>query len=939
MAQAREDMRSITEEQEASNEELQSSNEELLSGSEELQSLNEELETSKEELQSTNEELLSVNQELQDRNEEINQSRKFGEATLTVLHEPLLLLDHNFMVKSANAAFYKIFHITEEETLEKHLFFLQDNSWDIIDLRKELSKVQKEKEHKVEVEITFTSPIIGERIICVNIQPLSRENGEQLILLALDDITLRKNAENVLLENAKTIAKEHQLLQGFLNDSPAMFAILKSSDHVFEFANKAYLEFIGKEDVLGKNLIHVIPELESQGYLKTLNEVYETGNPYIAKESPIFLNTGNPKTEHRFINFTYQAIKDEEGKTNGILVFAYDVSELIIGRKHVKRNADMIEKMYMSSAAFVCTMMGPERTFELVNESYQKLFGTREIVGKPIFEALPELAGQGLEKIMDNVYQTGEIFLGNEMPFWIAYDEGLAPAERYFNFSHQPIFDEDNQITGILVFGFEVTNQIFARKTRQEAAERFRTLAEALPQKMNTTDAEGNIDYLNQQWFDYTHMNFEQLKDWGWDKIMHPEDLAISTEKWLYSLDTGEEFMIEQRFLRHDGVYHWHLSRIVPQKDTNGKIIAWIATHTDIDEQKQAAESIRLAEEFSRSVLQSSPDCVKVLNKDGHIIFMNSNGLCQMEIDDFNIVKNKYWVDIWGEENKSAIEAALVTALNGHTAQLQAYCTTLKGTPKWWDIIITPIFSSEGTVTQLISVSRDITDRIKLEQKKDEFISIASHEMKTPLTTAKAYLQLLEMTLEADEASMLYAKKASNAVQRLNNLITELLDASKIQNGRLNYNISTFNFNEMVNNTLEDIKHSFPAHQIIKTGRITQLFGGDENRLQQVIINLLTNAIKYAPKALEILVNVTQDEHQLTVSVTDKGVGMSEKHLNKVFDRYYRVEEHAIQFQGLGIGLYISYDIVLRHGGKMWVESEVDKGSTFYFALPFVYNF
>ena len=813
LAQAREDMRSITEEQETANEELQSSNEELLSGSEELQSLNEELETSKEELQSTNEELITVNHELYDRNEELNQSRKFAEATLAVLHEPLLVLDKNFMVKSANTAFYETFHTTEEETLGKHLFALQGNSWDILELRQELSKIQKQKEHKVEMEIVFNIPIVGERTICVNIQPMSRESGEQLILVALDDISRRKKAEKALEAKTERILSQHQILQDFLMESPAMFAILKEPNHVYEFANSAYLEFIGKKDIAGKSVNEIIPELESQGYLKILNDVYTTGIPHIAKESPIFLNTGNPKTENRFLNLNYQAIKDENGKTEGILMFAYDVTETVLGRKHIQRNTEMVKNMYMTSPAFVCTLMGPEHSYELVNESYQKIVGTRKIVGKPIFEALPELVGQGLKEVMDNVYQTGEIFLGNEIPVWVAYDEGLEPAERYFNFSYHPIYDEDNQITGILVFGYELTEEILGRKMQQQSAERFRVLAEALPQKMNTTDAEGNIDYMNQQWYDYTHMSFEQLKNWGWDKIMHPDELESSTIKWINSINTGEEFNFEQRFLRHDGIFRWHLTRIVPHRNIDGKIIAWIATHTDIDEQK------------------------------------------------------------------------------------------LK------------------------------------EQQKDEFIGIASHEMKTPLTTAKAYLQLLEMTLEGDEASMLYAKKASDAVGRLNNLIAELMDASKIQNGRLDYNISTFNFNEMVDNTIEDIGHSFPKHQIIKSGSITRTFEGDENRLQQVIINLLTNAIKYAPKSFEILINISEEENHLTVSVTDKGIGMSKQHLEKVFDRYYRIEENAIQFQGLGIGLYICYDIVLRHGGKMWVESELGKGSTFHFTLPFVNGF
>ncbi len=938
LAQAREDMRSITEEQEAANEELQSSNEELLSGSEELQSLNEELETSKEELQSTNEELITVNQELYERNEELNQSRRLAEATLIVLHEPLLVLDKNFMVKSANNAFYKIFDITEDKTIGKNLFTLQGNSWDIPELRKELSKGQQNKGHRVDVEITFTFPTMGERIICVNIQPMNRENGEQLVLLALDDITLRKNAEKLLASAAIGVLKSHDILYSFLMETPALFAILKGPDHVFGFANHQYLQYTGNRDILGKRLVEALPEMKEQEFVHIIDQVYQTGVSYIGTEMPALITQKDGTIKQVFINVNYQAIKNKQGIIEGILVFAYDVTELIVNRKHLKRNADMIESMYMYSTAYMGTLMGPDYTYTFVNESYQKLFGTRQLVGKPIFEALPELAGQGFDTIFKNVLTTGEIFLGNEILIWLAYDEGLEPAERYFNFSYQPIFDEDNQITGILIFGYEVTEQLLARRMRQEAADRFKTLAEALPQKMNTTDGEGNIDYLNQQWFDYTQMNFEQLKESGWHKMIHPEDLPSTIEKWQHSLNTGEEFNIEERFLRYDGVYHWHLSRGVAQKDNNGKIVSWITTHTDIDEQKQAAESIRLAEEFSRSVLQSSPDCVKVLDKDGLIIFTNTNGLCQLEVDDFEVIKNKHWGDMWGQENKPTIDAALVKAFGGNTAQFQAYCPTIKGTPKWWDIIITPLFSSNRTVTQLVSVSRDITDRVKLEQKKDEFISIASHEMKTPLTTAKAYLQLLEMSLQDDDSSILYAKKASNSVERLNSLITELLDASKIQNGQLNYNITNFNFSDMVKNTIEDIGHSFSSHQIIMQGKISTIFRGDENRLQQVLINLLTNAIKYAPNVFEVLVNVKEDEHKLTVSVTDKGIGMSKNHLEKVFDRYYRVQEHAIQFQGLGIGLYISYDIVIRHGGTMWVESELDKGSTFYFTLPLINN-
>ncbi|MEP6710780.1 MAG: chemotaxis protein CheB [Ferruginibacter sp.] len=809
LGQAREDMRSITEEQEAANEELQSSNEELLSGGEELQSLNEELETSKEELQSTNEELITVNQELYDRNEEVSQSRKFAEATLAVLHEPLLVMDKNFDIKSVNKSFYKIFQLTEDDILGKSLFTLQQGCWDTPALRKELENIQKEKEKTIEMEIVFLFPEIGERNICVNLQLLSRESGEQLILLALDDISLQKKAEKVLEEKAKGVAKEYEVLHGFLMEAPALFAILKGPDHVFEFANTLYHQFTGNRNIIGKKLIVALPEVMDQGFLEILDKVYTTGQPYVGREMLTSMETQRGKWQDHYVNFNYEPILDNQGQPEGILVFAYDVTEIVQGRKHLQRNAKMIQDMYMNAPAYVATLMGPDHVYELVNPSYQKLFGARKITGKPILVALPELVGQGFDRILDNVYNTGEIFLGNEVLIRLAYDEGLEPAERYFNFSYQPIYDEDNKIIGVLVFGYEVTDEIKGRKIQEESAARFGILTNAMPQKMWMADELGNVNYLNQQWFTYTQKSFDELKGLGWEKIIHPDDWNHNKQTWLNSISTGDDFELQHRFLKYDGTYHWHLSRGHAQKDDTGKVIVWIGTHTDIDEQK-----------------------------------------------------------------------------------------------------------------------------IK-EQKKDEFISIASHEMKTPLTTAKAYLQLLELSLDKrNENANLYAKKASQSVTRLNELITELLDVSKIQYGKLNYNIASFDFNDMINNSVEDIQHTTAKHTIIKTGKVQQVVTGDKNRLQQVVNNLLSNAIKYSPDSLDILINVEQANGEIKVSVKDHGLGISKQHLEKIFDRYYRIEEHAIEFQGLGIGLFISYEIIQRHHGKLWAESEAGKGSTFYFTLP-----
>ena len=242
---------------------------------------------------------------------------------------------------------------------------------------------------------------------------------------------------------------------------------------------------------------------------------------------------------------------------------------------------------------------------------------------------------------------------------------------------------------------------------------------------------------------------------------------------------------------------------------------------------------------------------------------------------------------------------------------------------------------SDGKITVWIGTHTDIDEQKRKEQQKDEFIGIASHEMKTPLTTAKAYLQLLELSLDKEsETTKLYAKKASFAVDRLNELIGELMDVSKIQSGKLDYNITVFNFNEMVDDAVENIRDASPKHAFIKTGKAEQEVTGDKQRLQQVVINLLSNAVKYSPDSSDVYISIEQLKDEIKVSVKDNGIGIDKEHLEKIFDRYYRVEEHAIQFRGLGIGLFISHEIIQRQQGKLWAESEPGKGSTFYFTLP-----
>lgn len=220
-------------------------------------------------------------------------------------------------------------------------------------------------------------------------------------------------------------------------------------------------------------------------------------------------------------------------------------------------------------------------------------------------------------------------------------------------------------------------------------------------------------------------------------------------------------------------------------------------------------------------------------------------------------------------------------------------------------------------------------------RKKDEFISIASHELKTPLTTIKAYVQLLDRDIGANDPTKMYVERTLAQVRKLDNLIVDLLDLSKIESGKLKFNKKMFNFGSTLSSATEMIRQTYPDYQVVLKGKPDVRLYGDEMRIEQVLINYLTNAVKYSPDNKEIHIEVTCDKDQrLYVRVRDFGIGIRKDHQSNIFHKFYRVEEAANRFQGLGIGLYICAEIIRRHEGEYGVDSEPGQGSVFYFSIP-----
>jgi len=512
--------------------------------------------------------------------------------------------------------------------------------------------------------------------------------------------------------------------------------------------------------------------------------------------------------------------------------------------------------------------------------------------------------------------------------------------ECYFDFSYSPIKKHDGEVGGVLVTVIETTEKKGAETALKESNERYINNILQAPMAMCIFRGKNHVVEI---------ANEEMLHLWGKqaEQVMNrsifeglPEAKNQGFEELLDKVYTsGEKLVANERpvTLPRNGKAETIYVNFVYDalKETDGNISGIIAIAVDVTQQVQARKDIEESEQRFQAAIEAVEG-----------ILWTNNGRGEMEGE------QPGWASLTGQTYEEYQGYGWANAIHPDDAQktLDSWNKAVRERKtfifehrlkvknegyRYFSIRAIPLVNPDGSLREWVGVHSDIQDQKTREEKKDEFISIASHEMKTPLTTAKAYLQMLELSLDHNNGvANLYAKKACQSVNRLNELIGELLDVSKIRLGKLDYNITTFNFNNMIDSTVDNIQLTSPSHTIIKSGNVYDEVTGDKDRLQQVVINLLNNAIKYSPNAKSVFVTIKQEENMIEVSVKDSGIGIARHSLNKIFDKYHRVEEHAVHFQGLGIGLFISYEIIQRHHGTLWAESEVGKGSTFYFTLP-----
>ena len=422
------------------------------------------------------------------------------------------------------------------------------------------------------------------------------------------------------------------------------------------------------------------------------------------------------------------------------------------------------------------------------------------------------------------------------------------------------------------------------------------------------------------------------------------------------AIEKGEPCIVEIRNYQKNGNLFWNELYMSPVLDDNGTVLYFIGVQNDITRRKKAElelmyykEEMELkvkerttllkeSEQYLSSIIHTLRESLIVLDPQlkvldvnehflktfkvsrqetkGKILYELGNG--QWNIDRLkelleNILPSNNPVEEFEVEHEFPFIGKKLMLLNAHRIELEGQFKD-----------------------QILIAIEDITERRQIERRKDDFLSIASHELRTPLTTIKGYVQIMSRIMPegASEKFKMAIDKTALHVDRLNNLIAELLDVSRIQTGNIELHKKPFDFDRMIAETVENIQAASKSHNIIIKGQSKSMYNGDESHIVQVVNNLLSNAIKYSPDQQEITVYVSRVSDYLKVSVSDRGMGISSEEQVRIFDRFYRVSDIQQRFPGMGIGLYICDQIVKNHGGTLWVESEKGKGATFSFTLP-----
>ncbi len=642
-----------------------------------------------------------------------------------------------------------------------------------------------------------------------------------------------------------------------------------------------------------------------------------------------------------------------------------------------------------SSPSAIGILYGEDHIISIGNDAIIAIWGKgKDIIGKPYFEALPELVEQGYKEVFDEVYKTGIPFQAIETPVELVQDG--KKTLKYYNFLLYAQKNIMGSVDGIGIIATEVTSQALLNLKVQENEKKFRLLADSMPQHIWTADTSGTLNYFNESVFKYSGLTPEELSQQGWLSIVHPNDRDENVKQWLNSIETGNDFLFEHRFRRHDGKYRWQLSRAIPQRDADGNIQMWVGTSTDIQDQKeftkelekQVTERTKELKKLNENLRQSEERYHLMVEEvqDYAIIYINKNGIVENWNKGAEKIKGYKADEIIGKsfstfyteaDRKSNLPKHLLNqaTLNGRHAQ-EGWRVRKDGTHFWASVTITAVHNSDNEIIGFSKVTHDLTskkeadDKIQrntaeLENKNQElekmnkelqsFAYISSHDLQEPLRKIQTFSnQIIERESEnLSENGKDKFRRMQNAANRMQNLINDLLAYSRTNIQERNL-LST-DLNEIIENIKEDLAEELlQKNAIIEAEKLKCAVDIIPFQFHQLLFNLVSNALKFSkpdvPPVIKIKCEIQKgsklNNGNLNPSVdychivfSDNGIGFEQQYATKIFEVFQRLHGKEA-YQGTGIGLAIVKKIIDNHNGIITANSKLGEGAYFDIIFP-----
>ena len=638
--------------------------------------------------------------------------------------------------------------------------------------------------------------------------------------------------------------------------------------------------------------------------------------------------------------------------------FNVDLEQQVIDRTlELKYSEEKYRNLIQYSPIAMQVFKGPDMTFEIVNESMLKFLGkTSDIIGKTLFEGVPEIVGQPIVDVLFGIYHTGNSLELHAEEVSLERDGQIERG--YYDVIYRPIY-EGNDITGVLGIAIDVTPQITAQNAIQESELRFRSMAEGSGILISTIGIDKEIDYLNATWLQYLGMSLDQIKLIGWQNNIHPEDLEQITIDYNKAMHRHHPFELEFRLLNAEKKYRWLRLKGAPRFDANQAFKGYICSGVDFTEEKQqlleiAHINIALVQannqlEHANEQLRHSEENLQFAFNAGDLGSCTLNLLTgQAEIS--TRYRALFGLPLTGEITwemvTAAVEPEFLEEVNLAMVNAARYGMPVDSTyairhletgeRRWMRVTGKVRVNDQGMYSHIYAIVMDVTTQKQDEQRKNDFIAMVSHELKTPLTSVTGYTQVLKRlaTKEEDTRSTSLLSKMEHQVKKMSTMINGFLNISRLESGKIQMDLQKFDMDLLIKEIADEFDTMSGQHiEYHANGQL--MIVADRDKIGHVINNLMSNAIKYSGVGSRIIVKCTVVNNEQVFSITDEGVGVNQEDLPKLFDRYYRVQAaQASNVSGFGIGLYLSAEIIERHGGKIWAESEVGIGSTFYFSLP-----